>query len=104
MPEGTVPPLYDTDFYAWTMIQARELRAMAERRVNAPIDLVHLAEEVEDLGKSERDAVRSQVRRIIEHFLKLEHAGAGEPRADWRADWKESIIDARSILFDNSTR
>jgi hypothetical protein len=92
-------PLYEIDYVAWTEAQAAELRAMAERRVNTPLDLANLAEEVEDLGKSERDAVRSQVRRIIEHALKLEHA-----RAVWpRNGWKGSIVNARNILADKLT-
>jgi hypothetical protein len=36
-------------------------RRMAAERANTRLDLPHLAEEVEDLGKSERDAVRSEV-------------------------------------------
>jgi hypothetical protein len=90
---------YGSDFVAWTQAQAAELRAMAERRVNTALDLVNLAEEVEELGKSERDAVRSQVRRIIEPALKLEHA-----RAVWpRNGWKGSIVNARNILADKLT-
>jgi hypothetical protein len=46
-------------------------------------DREHVAEEIEDLGKSERDTVRSQIRRIIEHLLRLAHSPAGQPRSDW---------------------
>ena len=42
--------LYDEDFYAWAMTTAALLR---QRRF-AEIDLAHLAEESEDLGKRER--------------------------------------------------
>ncbi len=95
----TAESLYETDYYAWTQQQAAELRKLADRRVNTPLDLANLAEEVEDLGKSERDAVRSQIRRIIEHLLKLEFSRSAEPRAEWR----ESIIDARNTLDDKMT-
>lgn len=91
--------LYEQDFYAWTKVQARKLRALGERRANLDLDLPHLAEEVEDLGKSERDAVRSQVRRIIEHYLKLEFSRSPEPRGGWR----DSIIGARTRLDDKLT-
>jgi uncharacterized protein DUF29 len=90
------PSTYEQDYYAWTMEQAAELRGMAERRVDTRLDLENLAEEVADLGKSERDAVRSQVRRVVEHLLKLEFSSAGEARPSWIA----SIIDARNILDD----
>jgi len=40
--------------------------AVADNR----FDRENVVEEIETLGRSERDAVRSQVRRIIEHLLK----------------------------------
>jgi hypothetical protein len=88
--------LYDEDFYVWTQRQAEALRRLAETRPNVGLDLPHLIEEVEDLGTSQRDAVRSQVRRIIEHCLKLEYSRARYPRTGWR----DSIIDARAGLDD----
>jgi hypothetical protein len=91
MPEG---PRYEDDFYAWTQHQAEVLRTMpvSDNR----FDREHIAEEIEDLGKSERDAVRSQVRRIIEHLLKLAYSPAEQPRFDWM----HSISDARAALED----
>ena len=82
------PPaeLYERDFYAWTQAQARELRRFAATRPNLPLDLPHLAEEVADLGKDRRDALRSWVRRVIEHLLLLEHSPASEPRAHWAGE------------------
>ena len=58
MPDG---PRYEDDFYAWTQHQAEVVRTMpvSDNR----FDREHVAEEIEDLGKSERDAVR---RRLIE--------------------------------------
>ena len=35
--------LYENDFYAWTQLQAKELRRFARTRPNLPLDLVHLA-------------------------------------------------------------
>ena len=48
------------------------------------------------MGKSERDAVRSQVRRILLHFLKLAYSPARDPRFDWM----DSIDDARAEIED----
>ncbi|MFL5012678.1 DUF29 family protein, partial [Rhizobium sp.] len=64
--------LYDEDYYAWTRAQADALRRLAAERWNGPLDLEHLAEEVEDLGRSQRHAAESLIERIIEHLLKLE--------------------------------
>lgn len=91
--------LYETDFYAWTQDQAARLRRLQAQAVNLDLDLPHLAEEVEDLGKAERNAVRSQVRRLLEHCLKLEHSRSDRPRGQWRA----SIIEARAELSDRLT-
>jgi hypothetical protein len=96
MPDGPrhAGPSYDDDFYAWTQYQAEVLRSM--RTNDNRFDRQNVAEEIEDLGKSERDTVRSQVRRIVEHFLKLAHSPASDPRFDWMG----SIVDARAILED----
>ena len=83
--------LYKDDFYAWTRDQARALRRLAEERWNSPLDLEHLAEEVEELGMQARNAVRTQLQRILEHALKLEYSPAAEPRAGWL----NSVDDAR---------
>lgn len=80
MPPPKPTALYEEDFYAWTKNQAAALRRLAAQRWNGPLDLANLAEEVEDLGKTERNAVRSRLRRIIEHGLKLEHSPAPEPQ------------------------
>ena len=88
--------LYEQDFYVWTQRQAQALRHLAETRPNVDLDLPHLIEEVKDLGTSQRDAVRSQVRRIIEHCLKLEFSSTSDPRGGWY----DSIIDARGEIED----
>jgi uncharacterized protein DUF29 len=75
--------LYERDFFAWTQLQARELRRFARTRPNLPLDLEHLAEEVADLGKEQRNALRSWTVRIIEHLLLLEHSPADAPRRGW---------------------
>ena len=68
--------LYEHDFVAWTERQARELRALSANRWNGPLDLEHLAEEIEDLGRSQRHACESLLEQIIIHLLKLHHAKA----------------------------
>src|SRR5438094_8939002 len=99
MPDGprSNGPNYDDDFYAWTQYQAEVLRSMRTR--DNRFDREHVAEEIEDLGKSERDVVRSQVRRILEHFLKLAYSRAAGPRYGWMG----SVVDARDVLTDNIT-
>ena len=71
--------LYEQDFYVWAREQATLLRAGRYDE----LDLEHLTEEVEDLGGSFYRSVRSRVRTIIEHLLKLEHSPSREPRQQW---------------------
>ena len=83
MSTTTPERLYETDFYAWTQAQAKEPRRFARTRPNLPLDLEHLAEEVQDLGKSERDAVFSLVQQIMEHLLLVQHSPATDQRPHW---------------------
>jgi len=96
MPDGQNPngPDYDDDFYAWTQYQAEVLRSMPT--TDNRFDREHVAEEIEDLGRNYRDAARSQVRRILEHLLKLAHSPASDPRYGWM----RSMIEAREALED----
>lgn len=89
MPDG---PRYDEDFYAWTQHQAGVLRAL--RTDDNQFDRENVAEEIESLGNSQRDAVRSQILRVIEHLLKLAHSPASDPRIGWM----ESVVEARDAL------
>ena len=90
--------LYDTDYLAWIEQQAAALRARGGG-ANA-LDYDNLAEEIEDLGKSEFNACQSFVERIIEHLLKLQFSSEVEPRAHWRGE----ILAFRDQLQDRLTR
>jgi hypothetical protein len=98
---STVSPkdLYEADFVAWTRLQASELRRLGRMRPNAALDCAHLAEEIADLGKEQRNAVRSWVARILEHLLLLEHVPAQEPRRGWI----DEIIDFRDEIEQRLT-
>jgi hypothetical protein len=62
--------LYNRDYYTWTQEQARALR---DHRIEE-VDWENVAEEIEDLGKSERRALRSRLATLLEHLLKFAHA------------------------------
>jgi hypothetical protein len=86
--------LYDTDFVAWSEQQAEALRTVAGGGSNQLLDWANLAEEIEGLGISQRRELKSQVRRVIDHLLKLENSPAIDPRAAWI----DSIDDARNEI------
>jgi Domain of unknown function DUF29 len=77
---------YDTDIAAWSERQAQLLRLhAAQTRANDPaIDWPNIIAEIESVGRSERSALASHVRTILEHLAKLEASPATEPRAGWR--------------------
>jgi hypothetical protein len=87
--------LYEQDFYAWAKAQADLLRAGRY----ADLDLEHLIDEVDDLGESLRRSVRSRIRTLIEHLLKLEHSPARDPRSGWY----DTVLTQRSDLLDELT-
>lgn len=75
--------LYETDFLLWTREQSARLRAFGEAGSSSALDREHLADEVEDMGRSQSRELASRVRRIIEHLLKRQHSPPAHPRADW---------------------
>src|SRR5215469_12676972 len=87
--------LYDRDYYAWIQHQVQALR---ERRIE-DVDWANAAEEIEDLGKSERRGLRSQLARLLEHLLKLQYL-RGTSRANNRRGWELSIKGARIAVED----
>ena len=87
---------YDEDFYAWTQDQAARLRDAAAAGANLPVDWENLAEEIEGMGRRDRRAFLTQLARVLEHLLKLEHSPAHHPRRGW----KLSVVDGRREVGD----
>jgi hypothetical protein len=84
-----VSKAYTTDFNLWAQQTAQLLR---ERRWHE-IDVEHLIEEVEDLGKSERRSITSQLTRLLLHLLKWHYQP--QRRSD---SWLDSMTDARTQI------
>jgi hypothetical protein len=76
--------LYERDYVSWAEAQAAALRA----RGTGPtiLDYDNLAEEVEDLGRSETHACSSQVENIIAHFLKIQFVGPIQTIPHWKGE------------------
>lgn len=80
MPDGRPQTsLYDSDYAAWL---ERQRAALAEGRFDS-IDRDNLAEELKDMGNSERDAVQSHMAVLMEYFLKLQFSPDAAPRNGW---------------------
>ena len=94
--EPLTDSLYATDFHAWTVEQARLLRAGDLHRA----DLANIVEEIETLGRSERAAVRSAYRLVALHLLKLILQKERTSRS-WFGTIARKRSHAASLLEDN---
>lgn len=64
--------LYEEDFHAWALEQARVLRALRPgAKLPNDLDQDHVAEEIEDLGNEQRFQVESNLRQAMVHLIKV---------------------------------
>lgn len=100
------PDVYEEDFYVWTQAQAALLIELARAgKLPDGLDGERLAEEIGDLGLSERRAAESLAQRIIEHLFKLAWTGRDEPVRGWRKEiraWRPTL--SRSFRRQPSLR
>jgi hypothetical protein len=90
------PNLYETDFYAWTQEQASLLRKHQWSR----LDLLNLIEEIDSLGKQQRQELRNRLSVLIGHLLKWEYQGQCRSRS-WLATIRVQRRDTLRLLKDN---
>jgi hypothetical protein len=83
------PTTYEDDVVAWAEEQARLLRA---GRFDA-VDIAHVAEEIEDVGKSEQRELANRMAVLLNHLLKWviqpERRGSS---------WEATIRDQRNRI------
>jgi hypothetical protein len=84
-----VKKLYDRDYYAWVQEQVTAL----ERGDVTALDLAHLADEVADLGRSQKRAIRSNLGVLLLHLIKWTYQS--ERR---KGGWESSITEHRDRL------
>ncbi len=97
MKAAEIRSLYETDYYTWTQETARLLRS---GRMDE-IDREALAEEVEDLGKSEKRALASQFKRLHAHLLKWAFTQKSGHKNSWKASIEDSRSEIEKILSEN---
>ncbi|MCY7392315.1 MAG: DUF29 domain-containing protein [Leptolyngbyaceae cyanobacterium CAN_BIN12] len=88
--------LYETDFYAWIQEQAALLRSQQWSH----IDLPNLIEEIESLGKQQRQELRNRLSILIGHLLKWEYQPQHRCRS-WLATLRVQRRDTLRLLQDN---
>jgi hypothetical protein len=79
---------YDTDILVWSEHQAELLRRRAAGELvnDAEMDWPNIAEEIEDVGRSELRSCRSLLRQALRNMLKAEAWPLSRDAPTWRAD------------------
>lgn len=75
---------YEDDYYGWTLEQAALLRS---GRINEA-DILHLTEEIESLGNSERSELESRLEVLLQHLLNWQFQ-PNRRGASWRLTIQE---------------
>lgn len=84
--------LYDRDYYLWLSHTAQLIK---EGKFDE-LDAANLIEEIEDLGRSEKRAIKSNLVVVLLHLLKYKYQP--EKRTN---SWKASIREHRRRLRDD---
>jgi hypothetical protein len=86
---------YDADIVLWSEHQAALLRRLSNGEpMNEPPDRRTIAEEIGSVGRSERSALASHIRVVLEHLAKRTCPPATEPRTGWR----QTVLRARAAI------
>jgi hypothetical protein len=101
---ASIHSLVQSDYHLWAQQTASLLR---QKRFDQ-IDIETLAQEVEDLGKSERRAIASYLTVLLTHLLKWkyqpqgrQYTEGGEPLGSWAGSITYSRLELSKLLADN---
>lgn len=83
--------LYDPDFNLWVEEQLALLEAGAFER----LDLANLIEEIADVARSQRNAIRGDLVLLLTHLLNWQHQPQGRSTS-----WAGSIVEHRQRIRD----
>jgi hypothetical protein len=87
---------YENDFYAWTNHNARLLR---EGKLSE-IDVEHIAEEIESMGKSEKRELISRLAVLMAHLLKWKFQSARRSKS-WALTIKNQRLELNDLLEES---
>ena len=87
---------YERDFFAWTQAQADALK----RRSVGELDWDNVREEIESLGKQERNELRSHLIVLLVHLLKWRLQPERRGRS-WALSVKEQRREIERLLREN---
>ena len=87
--------LYDSDLQLWIEQTIQQL----QNHEFESLDIQHLIEELVDLGKSEKNTLRSNLKILLAHLLKLkiQHDAPDSMKGSWYI----SVVEHRQRVLDN---
>ena len=94
---STTSKLYEADYGAWAK---RQIELLSSQRF-ADLDIAHLMEELEDMGRSERNELESRLTILLAHLLKwhFQYAELAERWKEFKGDsWRSTIIEQRDRI------
>lgn len=80
---------YETDVVAWANEQAALIRAGRFDQ----LDLAHIAEEIEDVGKSEKRELASRMAVLLSHLLKWQYQPSKQSKS-----WQRTVKEQRKSI------
>lgn len=92
--KSSTKTLYDTDYNLWVLETVKQLE---KREFNA-LDLENLIEEVSDLSRRDKNKLKSLLRNLCEHLLKLAYWQMEFSRNQFH--WKGEIVNFRKQIQD----
>ena len=88
--------LYEQDFLAWVEDQAQALRS----RQASALDWDNLLEEIETMGRSEKNALRSRLRVLLMHLIKWQWQPEKKSKS-WAQTIREQRLAIKYLLKDS---
>lgn len=90
--------LYETDFYAWTQEQANLLRLGK----TGHLDVENLVEEIESLGRQQKQELKNRLGVLIGHLLKWQYQVSHRSKS-WKYTIQEQRLQILDLLDQNSS-
>jgi hypothetical protein len=89
---------YEVDFLEWS----RETAELIRDGKLAEVDTEHVAEEIEDLGTSLRHSLRSRLRQVLMHLLKIRYQGYKQQHLrSWQTSVRNQRLEIEDIISDS---
>jgi len=86
--------LYETDYHLWVVETVKQL----QNQDFESIDWDNLIEEISDLARRDKKKLKSLLKHLIEHLLKLKYWQAEKSRN--QGHWQAEITNFRQLIRD----